>query len=95
MERNMITLYVRTECPLCEEAEASLRSIVAERAGLIIRVVNIEEDAAQHRRLVAEIPAIEMGDRLLIHAGGRLRIAAFIDATSGFDGASTDHAVAT
>lgn len=90
-----ITLYVRAACPLCEEAEATLRTLVAERSGGAIRVVDIEADAALHQRLVAEIPAIEIGDRLLANASGRLRIAAFLAAAVGSDNGATDHVVST
>lgn len=88
-----ITLYVRAACPLCEEAEATLRTLVAESSGGAIRVVDIETDAALHQRLVAEIPAIEIGDRLLANASGRLRIAAFLAAAVESGKGATDHAV--
>jgi glutaredoxin len=95
MKAATITLYVRTACPLCEEAEATLRTLVAEEGGDAIRVVDIEADAALHQRLVAEIPAIEIGGRLLANASGRLRIAAFLAAAVESGEGATDHAVTT
>jgi len=95
MKAATITLYVRTACPLCEEAEATLRTLVAEEGGDAIRVVDIEADAALHQRFVAEIPAIEIGGRLLANASGRLRIAAFLAAAVESGEGATDHAVTT
>ena len=93
MESTTITLYVRTACPLCEETEASLRALIADQTGLMLRIVDIEEDLAQHLRLVAEIPAIEMGDRLLPNARGRLRIAAFLAGAPDNDEPAPEHTV--
>lgn len=79
MSEAEITLYVRDACLLCDEAEGTLRAVLAERGGGDIAVVNIESSRELHHRLVADIPAIEIGDRLLANAGGRRRIAAFLE----------------
>lgn len=79
MSESAITLYVRDRCDLCDDAEATLRALVAARGGGTISLVNIENDGALHRRLVADIPAIEIAGRLLANASGRLRIEHFLD----------------
>ena len=53
MKRGVITLYVRAACPLCEEAEATLRALVAEQGVERIDIVDIESDASLHQRFVA------------------------------------------
>ena len=79
MNEPAITLYVRDACTLCDDAEATLRAILRERGERAISIVNIETDDDLHRRLVADIPAIEAAGKLLANANGRLRIERFID----------------
>ena len=93
MKRGVITLYVRAACPLCKEAEATLRALVVEQGVERIDIVDIESDASLHQRFIAEIPAIEIGDLLLTNASGRLRIAAFLEAAAAVDDRENDRAV--
>lgn len=79
MSEAEIILYVRDECTLCDEAEATLRAILAARGEGALKVIDVTADESLHRRLVAEIPAIEIDGQLLPHASGRLRIERFLD----------------
>jgi hypothetical protein len=82
MEPRSITLYTRPECELCAETLHALHHIAATATiPLVITEVNVEENPALHQRLLAEIPAIGYGERILSHATSRLRIEAFISAT--------------
>jgi len=79
MEAQPITLYVRPECELCEEARGALRAVLADSSlPPSIREVDIEQDPVLHRRLLTEIPAIEYRGALLAHATSRLRIQSFL-----------------
>jgi glutaredoxin len=79
MEAQPITLYVRPECELCEEARDALRAALADSPlPRSIQEVDIEQDPALHRRLLTEIPAIEYRGALLAHATSRLRIQSFL-----------------
>ena len=79
MEAQPITLYVRPECELCEEARGALRAVLADSSlPPSIREVDIEQDPVFHRRLLTEIPAIEYRGALLAHATSRLRIQSFL-----------------
>ena len=79
MEAQPITLYVRPECELCEEAPGALRAVFADSPlPRSIQEVDIEQDPVLHRRLLTEIPAIEYRGALLAHATSRLRIQSFL-----------------
>ena len=61
MEAQPITLYVRPECELCEEARGALRAVFADSPlPPSIREVDIEQDPGLHQRLLTDIPAIEL-----------------------------------
>ena len=79
MEMLPITLYIRPECELCEEARDALRAALADSPlPPSIREVDIEQDPVLHQRLLTEIPAIEYRGALLAHATSRLRIQSFL-----------------
>lgn len=79
MEMPSITLYVRPECELCDEARGALRDVLSGSPLLpSVREVDIERDPRLHKRLVAEIPALEYRGELLAHATSRLRIQRFL-----------------
>ena len=79
MEILPITLYIRPECELCEEARDALRAALADSPlPRSIQEVDIEQDPLLHSRLLTEIPAIEYRGALLAHATSRLRIQSFL-----------------
>ena len=79
MEMLPITLYVRPECELCEEARDALRAALANSPlPRSIQEVDIEQDPVLHQRLLTDIPAIEYRGELLAHATSRLRIQSFL-----------------
>lgn len=79
MEAHPVTLYLRPECELCEEARGALRAVLDDSpVPLLIQEVDIEQDPDLHRRLLTEIPAIEYRGALLAHATSRLRIQSFL-----------------
>jgi len=79
MEMLPITLYIRPECELCEEARGALRAVLADSSlPPSIREVDIEQDPVLHQRLLTDIPAIEYRGELLAHATSRLRIQSFL-----------------
>ena len=79
MEAQPITLYVRPECELCEEARGALRAVLADSPRpRSIQEVDIEQDPVLHQRLLTDIPAIEYRGELLAHATSRLRIQSFL-----------------
>jgi len=79
MEMLPITLYVRPECELCEEARDALRAALADSPlPRSIQEVDIEQDPVLHQRLLTDIPAIEYRGELLAHATSRLRIQSFL-----------------
>jgi hypothetical protein len=80
MEMRPITLYTRPECELCDEARGALREVLAGSPLLSsVREVDIEHDPLLHKRLLAEIPAVEYRGELLAHATSRLRIQNFFE----------------
>ena len=84
MEQDLITLYGRPGCELCESTEAIVRTLIAEGGShLILRVVNIEEDPAMHARLLEQVPALEVAGRLLPLALSRMEIAAHVRSAIG------------
>ena len=79
MEMLPITLYIRPECELCEEARDALRAALADSPlPPSIREVDIEQDPVLHQRLLTDIPASEYRGELLAHATSRLRIQSFL-----------------
>ena len=79
MEILPITLYIRPECELCEEARDALRAALADSPlPRSIQEVDIEQDPMLHQRLLTDIPAIEYRGELLAHATSRLRIQSFL-----------------
>lgn len=79
MEMLPITLYIRPECELCEEARDALRAALADSPlPRSIQEVDIEQDPVLHQRLLTDIPAIEYRGELLAHATSRLRIQSFL-----------------
>jgi len=57
-----VTLYSRPGCHLCEEAKAAIAPVVRE-FGVVLREVNIDEDAALKDRYGWDIPVIFIGTR--------------------------------
>lgn len=79
MEAQPITLYVRPECELCEEARDALRGALANSpVPPPIREVDIEQDPVLHQLLLTDIPAIEYRGALLPLAISRLQIQSFL-----------------
>ncbi len=79
MESQQVTLYMRPECELCDEARQTLTDLLASSTrSITLREVDIEQDPALHQRLLAEIPAIECEGELLPHATSRMRIEQFL-----------------
>ncbi|HEY7523337.1 MAG TPA: glutaredoxin family protein [Candidatus Limnocylindrales bacterium] len=65
-----LVLYVRPGCELCDETRQLLHALLDERAGAaraIPTIVerDIEADDELHRRFLATIPVVEIGDRRL------------------------------
>lgn len=81
MDPLQITLYGRPGCELCGETEASVRALIASGQTIAtLSVVDIEQDQQLHARLVEQIPALQVADKLLPLAVGARRIAAFLRA---------------
>jgi glutaredoxin len=57
-----VTLYTRPGCHLCEEAKAQIAPIL-QRAGALLREVNIDEDAALREQYNVDVPVIFVGQR--------------------------------
>ena len=55
-----VTLYSRPGCHLCEEAKAAIAPLVRE-FGVVLREVNIDEDAILKERYGWDIPVIFIG----------------------------------
>ncbi len=63
-----LVLYGRPGCHLCDDAQATLDALLADRArrGLPappIRKVNIDDDGELQRRYAFTIPVVTLGDR--------------------------------
>ena len=69
-----LVLYTRADCHLCEEMKAE---IARARAGipLVLREVDIDEDAELSERFGRSIPVLEIGGRVAFK--GRLTVADF------------------
>ena len=61
MSTPTLTLYSRPGCHLCDQARAALERVRA-RAVFSLHEVNIESDAALHRRYLERIPVVALGD---------------------------------
>ena len=55
-----ITLYSRPGCHLCEEAKAAIAPLLRE-LGVVLREVNIDEDAILKERYGSDIPVLFIG----------------------------------
>lgn len=55
-----VTLYTRTNCPLCDEAHALLDTL-AERLGFVIEAVDIDADHELRARYNYAVPVIAVG----------------------------------
>jgi glutaredoxin len=63
MAGDVVTLYGRRGCHLCDEARSGLEGIRRDGAGFDLREVDIEADPDLHRRLLELIPVIEVNGR--------------------------------
>ncbi len=57
---DVVTLYGRPGCHLCEEARAGLAKMLGNGLAFELREVDIEADEELHRRLLELIPVIEV-----------------------------------
>ncbi|HEY63987.1 MAG TPA: glutaredoxin family protein [Caldilineae bacterium] len=57
----IVTLYEKSDCPLCDEARELLEELAAE-FDFELREVDITQDARLFRRYRYFIPVIEIGD---------------------------------
>ena len=62
-----VTLYMRKDCPLCDEAAELLRRLAPE-FGLEVEEVDIESDPALLERYKESIPALALDDEPLLSA---------------------------
>ncbi len=63
----VVTVYLRPNCPLCEEALAAVRRL-APKLRFGVRAVDVESDDALHRRYLFEVPVIAVGEREVARA---------------------------
>jgi glutaredoxin len=63
--RPVVTLYRRTGCPLCDEAERMIEPL-ARRLRFEVQPIDIESDDALHQRYVFEIPVVAIAGRDLL-----------------------------
>jgi hypothetical protein len=75
-----LVLYTRPGCHLCDEAREAIRLVVDDRRarGLAVPAIverDIEADDELHRRLLARIPVVEIGNQRveLIVTVGKVR----------------------
>jgi hypothetical protein len=65
MPTDVITLFSRPGCHLCDEARVAIAGLRREGAVFELREVDIETDPELHRRLLELIPVVELnGDRI-------------------------------
>jgi glutaredoxin len=57
---DVVTLYGRPGCHLCDEARAGLEEMLLAGLSFELREVDIEGDEELHRRLLELIPAIDV-----------------------------------
>lgn len=62
----MITLYTRSNCPLCDEAKLMLQ-LVQEDFPLEYKEVDIESDEALHEKYMLMIPVLEKDQNVLLY----------------------------
>lgn len=62
----MITLYTRSNCPLCDEAKLMLQ-LVQEDFPLEYEEVDIESDDALHEKYMLMIPVLEKDQNVLLY----------------------------
>jgi len=65
MPTDVITLYGRPGCHLCDEARDAIDGLRREGAAFELREVDIETDPGLHRSLLELIPVVELnGERV-------------------------------
>ena len=60
MAEQVVTLYGRNGCHLCEEARVRLEEMRRGGAGFTLVEVDIEADPDMHRRMLELIPVVEV-----------------------------------
>lgn len=60
MAEDVVTLYGRSGCHLCEEARVRLEEMRRKGAGFALVEIDIEDDADMHRRMLELIPVVEV-----------------------------------
>lgn len=63
----LVTLYVRSNCGLCDEAEAILRAL-SQPLGFTLEVANIESDRVLLDRYLLAIPVVALNGREIARA---------------------------
>lgn len=63
MAGDVVTLYGRAGCHLCDEARSGLEAIRRDGTAFALREIDIEADPELHRRLLELIPIIEVNGR--------------------------------
>ena len=58
--RNVVTLYGREGCGLCEQAREQLLGLRAAGAAFELREIDIDSDDDLHRELLERIPVVEV-----------------------------------
>jgi uncharacterized membrane protein len=59
-----VTLYIRKECHLCDQAKADLESLSEKYPHRLVEV-DIDSDPALHKKYLVEIPVVEVGPYVL------------------------------
>ncbi|MGH2319306.1 glutaredoxin family protein [uncultured Planococcus sp.] len=62
----MLTLYTRSNCPLCDEAKLMIQ-LVNEDFPLPYQEVDIESDEALHEKYMLMIPVLEKDNEILLY----------------------------
>jgi hypothetical protein len=60
-----ITLYMRPECHLCDEARDAILELRAEGLAFELHEVDIDRDDALHTAYLERIPVVEVGGRIV------------------------------
>ena len=66
---NVVTLYTRPGCHLCDEARDEALALRAGGLDLEVREVDIETDEALHARFLERIPVFEVGGEIVCELG--------------------------
>ena len=66
MAGNVLTLYSRTGCHLCEDMESQLPDYL-EPSGLIFNTVYIDNDANLEQEYGTLVPVLKAGEREICH----------------------------